>query len=112
VWYEAPNANGVRRLYLYPPPDGASLELEWVYEAPALKADEANAGPEEFPAWFHPKLVHFAAEDYYESVEDNPELAEQQKAKAEAAVSELVRYDRQRRSGDGIFTMPIAGVTG
>lgn len=111
VWYEAPDEAGVRRLHLYPAPDGASLSLEWVYDPPPLKESADNEGPEEFPAWFHPKLLHFAAEDYYESVEDNPELAEVHKAKSEAAVAELLRFDYQRRSGDGNFTIPILGVT-
>jgi len=111
VWYEQPDPEGIRRLHLYPTPSGgATLELEWVY-AGSFKADDLNGVPSEFPEWFHPKLCHFAAEAYYETVEDNPELAEQQKAKADLAVSELVRYDNKRRSGSGVFRIPIAGMT-
>lgn len=73
--------------------------------------DEPSVEPSEFPNWFHVKLAHFLGEIYYGTVEDNPELAEVQKGKADLAVSELVRYDNERSSGDGIFIPGIVGVT-
>jgi hypothetical protein len=111
VWYEGTDKDGARKLYLYPAPASTTLELEWVYEAPAFNVDEPNVEPSEFPAWFHEKLVHFVGEIYYGTVEDNPELAEVQKGKADLALSELVRYDNERASGDGIFIPGIVGVT-
>jgi len=113
VWYEGTDESGARRLTLYPTPGSAvTLELEWVYAAPNLTVDTPSAEPSEFPEWFHPKLLHFAGEIYYPTVEDNPELGEIQKSKADLAISELVRYDNERGAGDGIFTIAIVGVTG
>lgn len=112
AWYETVSAAGVRQLTLYPTPGSAqTLELEWVFSPPPFDSASPNAEPSEFPEWWHPKLVHFVAEVYYESIEDNPELAEVQKAKADFAVGELARYDNQRRTGNGVFRVPIAGVT-
>lgn len=112
VWYDHVESSGIRRLFLYPTPSGGdTLELEWVYAGVPLKTDQPTAGPEELPVWFHPKLVHFAAEVYYETVEDNPELAEKAKGMADLAVSELIRYDNERASGSGIFEIGIVGQT-
>lgn len=112
VWYESADDTGLRKLHLYPAPSGGdTLELEWVYGGPALMTDQPNGTPGELPEWFHPKLCHFVAETYYETVEDNPELAEQQKTKAELAISELIRYDNERGSGSGVFMPGIVGVT-
>lgn len=112
VWYDAPDENGLRKLYLYPSPSGGdTLEVEWVYQAVALSTDTPTGQPSEFPEWWHPKLLHFIGEGYFATVEDNPELAEYHKGKADLAVSDLIRYDNERQAGDGIFLPGIAGVT-
>jgi hypothetical protein len=110
VWYERAGEEGSRKLYIYPAPGEAGLEVqvEHVYEAAALNEDSDE--PSEFPNWFHPELCHFVAEVYYDTVEDNPELAEAAKAKADNAVGQLVRYDNERQAGEGVFKVPVAGV--
>lgn len=54
--------------------------------------------------------MHFVAADYYETVEDDAELAQVQQNKADLAVADLVRYDNERASS-GSFVVGIAGVT-
>lgn len=111
VWYERADEEGARKLYLYRVPGeaGLAVTLEYVYEAEALS--EEGDEPSEFPIWFHPKLCHFVAEIYYTSVEDNPELAEAAKQKADAAVGELTRYGNEREAGDGVFQIGVIGST-
>ena len=47
-----------------------------------------------------------------ETVEDDLELAEGFKAKAEAAIGDLLRYENERGGGGSPFLVRIAGVTG
>jgi hypothetical protein len=110
VWYERANEEGTRKLYIYPTPaEALALELEYVYRPVALEedADEPIEIPEEFH--FHP--LYYVAALYYRSVEDNPELAEVNEKTFDLKVSELIRYDNQRRSGNGVFRIGIAGIT-
>jgi hypothetical protein len=110
VWYEAPDEAGVRQLYLYPTPDAAkSIDLEWVYRPTPMINNEDE--PSELPEEFHPALLPEVAAVYYETVEDDPELAQRNSEKADLWVADLTRYDNERRAGDGIFRVGIAGVT-
>lgn len=110
VWYDGTDESGDRKLTLYPVPSaGQGIELEWVYEGTPFNTSEPNAEPDELPEWFHPHLTYFVGEIYYDSVEDNPELAEAQRAKADAKVSDLIRYDNERQAGNGIFMPGIVG---
>jgi hypothetical protein len=112
VYYEGTDEEGNRALYLYPTPSGGdTLEIEYVYEPVPLNIDEPSLEPVAFPRYWHSKLRYFAAEVYYEAIEDNPELAEVEKAKGDLAVGDLERYDNERASGNGIVTFGISGVT-
>lgn len=111
VYYEAPDSEGNRALYLYPTPgDAVTLELTYVYAPAALNVDEPSKEPVAFPSYWHNKLIHFVAADYYETVEDDAELAQVQQSKADLAIADLVRYDNERTS-PGPFIVGIAGVT-
>lgn len=112
AWYDAPGETGARQLHLYPTPGSSSLaiHLEWVYRPTDLVNDTDE--PEEIPVEFHPAILFEVAATYYETFEDNPELAQRNSEKADTAVGELTRYDNMRRSGTGIFQVGIVGVTG
>jgi hypothetical protein len=110
AWWDAPGEDGVRRLNLYPMPgDEDDIELEWVFVPPPM------SGATDEPAWlpkpFHKGLVYEVAADYYETVEDNPELGQRNAEKMDALVAELTRYDNMRRSGNGVFQVPVVGWT-
>jgi hypothetical protein len=111
VWYDAEDEEGVRKLNLYSPPSGAAaLEVEYVYRPTAFDTSNLNAEPDEFPDEFHAALLRYVASQYYETVEDNPELAERNGQKFDLAVSELRRYAVQR-GGSTPFQIPIVGWT-
>jgi hypothetical protein len=113
VYYEVPDSSGARALALYPAPSGGdTLELEWVYEPAPLTLDTPSGEPSAFPRAFHKALLRYAAAVVYGGEEDNPELAEREEGKFDLAVSDLMRYDNQRRAGGGVFTIPILGVSG
>lgn len=110
VWYEEPDASGDRALHLYPvPQEAVALMLEWVYRPVPLvnTSDE----PTEFPEEFHDGLLYEAAAVAFEGEEDNVELANYYTQKAEGRMRELMAYDNIRRSGSGVFRIPIVGVT-
>lgn len=110
VYYEAPGDDGVRRLALYPEPsDGLVIELEYVY-APAPMTADADE-PTEIPRPFHEALLPASAATYYETVEDNPELAQRSAEQLDLWVGKLARYDIQRRGGSNPFQVPIVGVS-
>jgi len=88
---------------------GLAVQLEYVYEAAALSASTDEPG--EFPQWFHEKLLYLVSAIYCETVEDNQELAEAKRAEFDAAVGELVRFDNERQAGEGLFQVPVLGVT-
>jgi hypothetical protein len=112
VWYEAPDNEGTRALYLYPTPDEAlTLTVEYVYRPVDLNVSTPAGEPTEIPPEFHEALLPMVAAAYYETVEDNPELAQRNTEKGDLWISELMRYDHERRSGDGIFRIGIVGVT-
>jgi hypothetical protein len=108
-----PSASGGDELLLYPTPGsgGDTLELEWVFRAPELTVDEPSGEPSELPPEFHAGLLSYCASVYYETVEDNPELAQRNNEKWELVVAEVQRYAVERASGNGIFQIPILGVT-
>lgn len=110
VWYERPDEEGVRKLYLYPAPGeaGLAVELEYVYQPVDLVNDGDE--PSEFPEFWHPNLRFFAAQVYYETIEDNADLAEVFKGRADTAIGDLIRYDNERSTGNGIFQVRISGV--
>lgn len=112
VWYEASDESGARKLYLYPAPSGGdTIEVEWVFQGSPFTADETSAEPDEFPSWWHSKLIFIVAETYYAFVEDDEELAQINREKADLAVGDLIRYDNERHSGSGVFRPGIVGVT-
>ena len=112
VWYERADKEGTRKLYLYPAPSGGdSIELEWVYRPAPLSVAEPKGEPSELPDEFHPALLSEASAVYYETVEDNPDLAQRNSERADLWVGELTRYDNQRRSGSGSFRISILGAT-
>lgn len=110
VWYEKPDEAGARKLFLHPiPEEESTLVLEWVYApAPLTKSSES---PSELPEPFQDGLLYEAAAIAFEGSEDNVEFATYYAQKAEARMRELMAYDNMRRSGNGVFTMPIVGVT-
>jgi len=67
--------------------------------------------PTEIPEDFHPALLPGASATYYETVEDNPELAQRNAEQFDLWAGELVRYDNQRRGGSNPFMVPILGVS-
>lgn len=110
LWYERTDESGARKLYLYPTPgEELALEVEWVYRPTPLvnPTDE----PTELPEEFHDGPLYEAAAIAFEGEEDNVELATYYSQKAETRMRELMAYDNIRRSGNGIFRIPIAGVT-
>lgn len=109
-WYDAPDVNGARKLYLYPAPGEAGLELklEWVFR-PTPLVDGADE-PTELPEEFHPALLPEVASYYYETVEDDPELAQRNAEKADQWVVDLRHYENLRRVGSGVFKAPILGI--
>lgn len=110
VYYDAPDAEGVRKLYIYPAPtEATTLTLEWVFRPVPLS--ESTDEPTEIPEEFHEKLLHFVAATYYRTSEDNPELAAENARLADEAVSALMRYDNLRASGEGPWRVGIVGVT-
>lgn len=111
-WYNYTDEEGTEIVKLYPAPESTSkIELEHIYCGLDWSIASLESIPHEFPRWFHPKLLHFMAAIYYETVEDNPELGEFQKGKAEAAAGDLIRWKNEREAGDGVFTIGISGLT-
>lgn len=110
AWFDAPNADGVSQLHLYPTPSsGLTIELEWAFRPPPMAADADE--PSEFPEEFHPGLCWEAAATYYETMEDNPELAQRNQEKADSYINGLIAYGNERRSGNGVFIPAIVGWT-
>lgn len=111
-WYQYTDDEGKEVIQAYPDPGvSAKVEFEYVYCGLDWEAGSMEAQPSEFPRWFHPKLIYFVADIYYSTVEDNPELGETQKARAEQAVSDLIRWGNEQEAGDGVFVVPIQGMT-
>lgn len=111
VYYEDSDEEGNRTLNLYPTPGGGSeIALTYVYAPTPLNVDEPSKEPTAFPTYWHKRLIHFVAADYYETVEDDAELAQVQQNKADLAVADLVRYDNERVT-PGPFVAGIAGIT-
>lgn len=95
---------------LYPTPGSvAAIELEYVYR-PAELVNDADE-PSWMPAAFHKGLLWAAPALYFETVEDNPELAKWNQEKADLVVSELQHYDIERGDGHGVFQAPVVGWT-
>jgi hypothetical protein len=110
VYHERPDDTGARSVVLYPTPTGElAVELEYVYNPSPLTSDSAE--PTEIPRPFHEAFLPAAAAVYYETVEDNPELAQRNAEQVDLWVGKLARYDNQRRGGAEPFLVPIAGVT-
>lgn len=111
VWFDAPDDTGERKLNVYPAPGeaGQAIDVEWVFRPVPLAEDTSE--PSEYPAEFHPKLLHFCAAQYYRTAEDSPELAEVNQRLAEEAISALMRYDNMRSSGEAPWRVPISGST-
>lgn len=109
-WYDGPDVDGARKLYLYPAPGEAGLEikLEWIYRPAPLVNDTDE--PTELPEEFHPALLPEVASYYYETVEDDPELAQRNAEKADEWVVDLRHYENLRKTGNGVFKVPILGV--
>lgn len=84
--------------------------MEYVYAPAPLTVDEPAGEPTAFPSYWHPKLVHFVAASYFETVEDNSEIAAVEQEKADLAISDLERYDNER-AGSGPFLVSILGET-
>lgn len=102
AWYDAPGEDGTRKLKLYPTPGSAlAIELEYVFRPEPLV--NASDEPSEIPAEFHEAFLFSASVVYYETIEDNPELAQRNQEKLDLKVNELGRYDNERRAGRGIF---------
>jgi len=111
-WYDYTNDEGATVVKLWPEPAStAKVEFEYIYCGLDWTSGSGEEAPVEFPRWFHPKLISFVAAAYYETVEDNPELAEVAKGKAEQAVSDLIRYDNERQGGGAPFQIGIQGLT-
>lgn len=107
VWWDGIDLNGDRFLGLYPDSDGAEVELEYVFAPVPLVAD--GDVPSEFPEAFHARLLHFVAEKYYPTVEDNPELGQWHAEKAEQTIHDLAVYEGQRSAGTGVFNIGVLG---
>jgi hypothetical protein len=109
-FYEKAGEDGTRKLYLYPAPtEATTLELEYVFRPAALVNDSDT--PTEIPEDFHEKLLHFAAVTYYRTVEDNPELANDNERLVNEAIAALQRYDNIRSTGESPWTVGIVGLT-
>lgn len=110
AWYDGPTSAGVRKLHLYPPINGeVAIVLEWVFRPAPISGSEP---PTEIPEEFHLGLLYESAAYYYETVEDNPELAQRNSEKADSVANELAAYDSERRLGRGVFMPAIQGWTG
>lgn len=110
VWLDLPDNEGERKLNLYPTPAGGSaIELEYVYRPGAMVGEDDE--PSWLPAPFHKGLLWIAASLYFETVEDNPELAKWNEEKADLVVAEISRYEIERRAGQGVFLPQIVGWT-
>jgi len=110
VWVDGVDDSGDRKLVLYPPPSaGLPIELEYVYQPPEFTED--TDVPTWMPRPFHKGLPYAALAVYFESVEDNPELAKWNQEKADSVASELRTYDDERGSGNGVFQIPVVGWT-
>lgn len=110
LWFDEADEEGQRTLRLYPTPEGEqTLVLEWVFR-PA-PASEAADEPTEFPEVFHDGLLYEAAAIAFEGSEDNIEFGNYYAQKAEGRARELMAYDNLRRSGGGVFRVPILGRT-
>lgn len=110
VYYEDPGEDGIRKLVFYPAPvEGQAVNLLYVF-APEPMTEDSDE-PSEFPRPFHEALIPAAAAQYYETVEDNPELAQRNSEQLDLWVGKLVRYDNQRRGGSDPFMVPIQGIS-
>lgn len=110
-WYDAPGEDAARKLYLYPTPTtpaGNAIQIEYIYRPPDLVSQEDE--PTEIPEEFHAALLPEVASYYYETVEDDPDLAQRNSEKADQWVLELRKYENQRRSGTNVFKVAILGV--
>jgi hypothetical protein len=109
VWFDGVDDSGDRKLALYPQPSSGSIELEYVYRPGALINDGDQ--PSWMPPPFHKGLLWSVAAIYFETVEDNPELAKWNQEKADAVASELRSYDNERGAGNGVFAPAVVGWT-
>lgn len=110
VWMDVPGEDGLRKLRLYPPPgDAHGIELEYVYQPAEFTQDSDE--PAWMPRAFHKGLLYIAATVYFEDVEDNPELAKWNQEKGDLVIAELVHYDNERKTGQGVFMPGIVGWT-
>lgn len=111
MWYEGTDSAGARALYIYPTPaaDGDAITVEYVYRAADLSVDDD--APSEFPEEFHPGLLHYVASVYYDTVEDNADLAQRNSERFDGVVSELARHRILRKSGEGVFQLGVIGVS-
>lgn len=110
LWFDGVDESGDRKLGLHPTPGAVgAIDLEYVYRPAALVNDSDE--PSWMPAPFHKGLPYSALAVYFETVEDNPELAKWNQEKADAVASELRSYDIERGSGNGVFAAPVVGWT-
>jgi len=110
VYVEDVGEDGVRRAFIYPAPGaGLALNLLYVFAPPPMTEDSDE--PSELPRPFHEALIPAAAAQYFETVEDNPELGQRNAEQLDLWVGKIVRYDNQRRGGSGPFAVPIQGVS-
>lgn len=110
AYYEADGEDGVKRVVLVGSyGSGLPISLRYVYAPPPMTADSDE--PSELPRPFHEALLPASAAVYYETVEDNPELAQRNSEQVDLWVGRLVRYDNQRRGGSDPFMVPILGVS-
>lgn len=109
-YYEGDGEDGIKRLALVGSlGEGLSINLHYVY-APAPMTGDSDE-PTELPRPFHEALLPAAAAVYFETVEDNPELAQRNSEQVDLWVGKLVRYDNQRRGGSDPFMVPIQGIS-
>jgi hypothetical protein len=110
VYFEDVGEDGIRRAFIYPTPaEGLALSLLYVF-APVPMAEDSDE-PTELPRPFHEALIPAAAAQYFETVEDNPELAQRNAEQVDLWVGKIVRYDNQRRGGSNPFMVPIQGIS-
>lgn len=91
------------------PSSEQAIELEWAFRPVPMVADADE--PTEIPEEFHPGLPWEAAATYFETMEDNPELAQRNQEKADSYINGLIAYGNERRAGSGVAIPQIVGWT-
>lgn len=109
AYYEVDGEDGMKRVVLVGAGAGLSVNLHYVYAPPPMTSDEDE--PTELPRPFHEALLPASAAVYYETVEDNPDLAQRNAEQLDLWIGKLVRYDNQRRGGSDPFMVPVLGVS-